>query len=88
MPSPVIVSAITDVKSARRALAYFRRRSLVGKIARDGTCKLELFVPFCWTPERALAELAQQLPLTAKCFVEPGPPARAPGIVIDMPARD
>ena len=66
-----IVAAITDVRSARSALAYFRRRSILCKITRDGYTKLSMFVPKDWTPEYALEVLRLKMPATARCFIEP-----------------
>ncbi len=73
MVSPVLISAITDIKTARSAFAYFRRRSWLGKITRDGVTKLTLFVPDGTTTNGALVHLQSRVRFGDPVFIEPGP---------------
>jgi len=68
-----LISAITDVKTARRAHGYFKRRSWLGKITRDGYTTLSLFVPVGVTTNDALVHLQEQVRPADHVFVEPGP---------------
>jgi hypothetical protein len=73
---PHVVSAITDLKSARSANRYFRNRSILTKITRDGVTTLSMFVPKGWTPGYAMETLRLKLPAHAKLFID-GEPVEA-----------
>ncbi len=57
----IVYATNVPTASAKRASEYLRRRNILSKITKDGTTKIEVFIPHMMTAEQTLDRLKTAL---------------------------